>query len=52
MLQLVKQITAAGAVSLIVPQMSAVTTANKQALCLCLVLSHYDMGVAMVDLLF
>ena len=50
MLQLVKQITAAGVVSLIVPQMSVITTASNKALCLCLVNSVMcDMGVAMVD---
>ena len=49
MLQLIKQITAAGAVS--ISQTNTITTGNSKALCLCMVLIHsnYDMGVAMVD---
>ena len=38
MLQLVKQITAAGAVS--ISQVSTITTGNSEALCLCMVPIH------------
>ena len=49
MLQLAKQITAAGAVSM--SQRNTITTGNSNVLCLCMVPMHsyYDMGVAMVD---
>ena len=48
MLQVIKQITAAGAIS--ISQAKAITTGNSKALCLCMVLiRNYDMGVAMVD---
>ena len=48
-LQLVKQITTAGVVS--ISQRNTVTNENNKSLCLCMVLIHnyYDMGVAMVD---
>ena len=48
MLQLVKQIIAAGAVS--ISQTNTITTGNSKAPCLYMILIHnYDMGVAMVD---
>ena len=40
MLQLVKQITAAGALSISISQTNTITTANNNVLCLCLVLIH------------
>ena len=40
MLQLVKQITAAGAACISISQANTITTANNNALCLCLVLIH------------
>ena len=48
-LQLVKQITAAGAVS--ISQRNTITNGNSKSLCLCMhgTHSYYDMGVAMVD---
>ena len=48
MLQLAKQITAAGAVS--ISQRNTITTGNSNVLCLCMVPMHsyYDMGVLTV----
>ena len=45
MLQLVKQITAAGAVSISIDTI----TSRKLALCFCIQTYIYDMGMAMVD---